>query len=87
MTTDYHDYTTIDTPTEERRRLNIGDWYINAALCLKCGDTPRSKNRHDSATCRCGAVTVDGGSWYLRRDTDGDGHMDRSVKFNHITDD
>lgn len=67
MTTDYHDFVTRDTPQHERRRLNIGDIWTNAATCNKCGDTVRSKNRHDFATCSCGATSVDGGSWYARR--------------------
>jgi len=27
---DYHEYTSIDTPKEERQRLNLGDYWINA---------------------------------------------------------
>jgi hypothetical protein len=64
---DYHDFTTIDTPKEERRRLNVGDIWINAAECLVCGDQPRSTNRHDFRPCKCGNVSVDGGSWYVKR--------------------
>lgn len=65
--TDYHDFTTIDIPLTERRKLNVGDIWINAAKCKKCGDEVRSKNRHDFRSCKCGAVSVDGGSWYARR--------------------
>lgn len=65
--TDYHDFMDKDTPKEERRRLNAGAIYINATTCKLCGDRIRSKNRHDFVTCKCGNVSVDGGSWYARR--------------------
>lgn len=67
MTTDYHNFTTKATPLKERRRLGVGDIWNNSIKCNSCGDTIRSKNRHDFVTCKCGAVSVDGGSWYLRR--------------------
>lgn len=67
MTTDYHDMVNIDTPKEERQRMNIGDIWINAARCRSCGETVRSKNRHDCRQCSCGSLSVDGGSWYVRR--------------------
>lgn len=65
-TTDYIDFTNIDTPQEKRRELNIGDIYINAVECPSCGWNIRSKNRHDYISCKCGATFVDGGSWYTR---------------------
>ena len=65
--TDYHDFVDIDTPKEKRRYLNVGDIYINAATCNLCGERIRSKNRHDYVTCKCGNVSVDGGSWYAKR--------------------
>ena len=34
--------------------------------CAKCGDVIQSKHHHDFVTCKCGAVSVDGGSSYLR---------------------
>jgi hypothetical protein len=64
---DYQDFTSKDTPQVERRKLNIGDIWSNAARCARCGDTVRSRNRHDYRTCKCGALAVDGGSWYARR--------------------
>jgi hypothetical protein len=64
---DYHDFTTADTPEPERRALNVGDVWINAAKCEECGDVLRSKNRHDFVTCSCGNLSVDGGSWYTKR--------------------
>ena len=39
----------------------------NSARCKKCGDEIESKHRHDFVTCRCGAVSVDGGKSYLKR--------------------
>jgi len=67
MTTDYHDFSHLDTPKEKRRKLNIGDIYINGAECLECGWFIRSKNRHHMISCKCGNVTVDGGSMYAKR--------------------
>lgn len=34
--------------------------------CKKCGDVIQSMFRHDFVTCKCRAVSVDGGSSYLR---------------------
>ena len=39
----------------------------NAATCNKCDEFIVSKHRHDFVTCRCGAISVDGGQAYLRR--------------------
>jgi len=39
----------------------------NQVHCNKCGDEPFSSNRHDFRSCKCGAVSVDGGMDYLRR--------------------
>lgn len=60
-------FVTKTSTKEQRRKFDIGDIYINAAVCKKCGDYVRSKNRHDFRSCKCGAVTVDGGSWYCKR--------------------
>lgn len=40
---------------------------VNKIKCKKCGDIIESKSRHDFVTCKCGAVSVDGGHDYLRR--------------------
>lgn len=64
---DYHDICSIDTPEVERRKIGIGDIYINAAKCKSCGDYIRSRNRHDYRVCACGNLHVDGGSWYAKR--------------------
>lgn len=39
----------------------------NAAKCKKCGDVIESKHVHDFVTCKCGAISVDGGHFYLKR--------------------
>jgi hypothetical protein len=39
----------------------------NKARCKICGDTIESKSRHDFVTCLCGALSVDGGTDYIRR--------------------
>lgn len=65
--TDYLNFVTKSSTKEQREKYFIGDVYINAALCKKCGDYIRSKNKHDYRTCSCGAVSVDGGSHYARR--------------------
>ncbi len=43
---------------------------VNQVRCLKCGDTPFSRHRHDYVSCKCGAVAVDGGMDYLKRTGD-----------------
>ena len=39
----------------------------NKIRCKKCGDIIESKHRHDFVTCKCVAVSVDGGQDYLKR--------------------
>ena len=39
----------------------------NSATCRKCKDFIFSRHRHDFVTCKCGAISVDGGQEYLRR--------------------
>lgn len=39
----------------------------NAVICNKCDDFIFSKTRHDFVSCKCGAISVDGGQEYLRR--------------------
>lgn len=57
----------IDSSVEDRRKKDVGDIYLNQAHCLLCGEVIISKNRHDYVTCKCGALSVDGGSWYCKR--------------------
>lgn len=66
----------IDTPKAERRKQNIGDIFENKAKCLVCRDIIMSENRHHMKTCKCGNLSVDGGSWYLKRGF----NMDESYK-------
>ena len=39
----------------------------NMARCRNCGDVIESNFRHDFVSCRCGAISVDGGQDYMRR--------------------
>lgn len=83
--TDYRDFCTIDTPKEERDRMNIGEIYQNSAICLRCGEEIVSKNRHDFVTCKCGAVSVDGGSYYCKRVFESpDCYKDTSIVFKDV---
>ena len=53
----------------------------NAIQCKKCGDIIESVSVHDFKTCSCGACSVDGGHYYLRRcaiSMDGFGFIDLS---------
>lgn len=84
MTIDYHDFTNIDTPLAERRKLGVGDTWINAVECTECGDVVRSKNRHDFVTCSCGSVSLDGGSWYGRLVGDLSKMINRIIMFNDV---
>lgn len=38
----------------------------NAARCKLCGDEIESKHRHDFVTCKCGEISIDGGTAYVR---------------------
>ena len=39
----------------------------NKIQCVKCKEIIESKSTHDFVTCKCGAVSVDGGKEYLKR--------------------
>lgn len=41
--------------------------YKNKVRCCGCGDLIMSTSRHEFVTCKCGDVSVDGGTAYLRR--------------------
>ena len=82
--TDYQDLCNIDTSISERKRLFIGDIYSNQIECLKCGDKPRSKNKHDMAFCKCGNCAVDGGSHYVRVLGKRDSFKSITVLFNDL---
>jgi hypothetical protein len=67
-TVDYIDFAPYDMKTSDRRKLDVGDIYINQVKhnVPECGWFIRSKNRHDYRTCKCGGLSIDGGSWYQR---------------------
>ena len=52
---------------------------VNKIRCKKCGEIIDSTHRHDFKICKCGAVAVDGGHDYLRRNGDLDGYDELSV--------
>lgn len=66
MQIDYHNFSHRGTPQELRDKLGIGNIYCNAVECKECGYYIRSRNRHDTVTCKCGSVSIDGGSWYTK---------------------
>lgn len=80
--TDYHDFLGIDSTKEKCDYFNTGTIYANAAECKKCGWYIRSRNKHDMVSCRCGAISVDGGSHYLKRSGNYEDVIERSVLFN-----
>ena len=54
----------MTAPKGETRKVVI---VRNAVRCKKCGQVIESTHRHDYRTCKCGAVSVDGGHDYLKR--------------------
>jgi hypothetical protein len=50
-----------DTSMAEREILR------NIAKCRKCGDVIESLHRHDFKSCKCRAISVDGGRDYFKR--------------------
>jgi hypothetical protein len=66
IVTDYLDFTFWEMKSKDRLKLDVGDIFDNKIQCIKCNWIIRSKNRHNFVTCKCGAVSVDGGSWYQR---------------------
>ena len=63
---DYVDFCYYEMPVEERRKLDVGDTFLNQGKCRECGWVIRSRNRHDMDVCKCGKSTIDGGSWYVK---------------------
>ena len=55
-----------EIPKSLRKELGIGDIKLNMVKCKRCDTVIRSYHRHDFRECPCGAVFVDGGSWYSR---------------------
>lgn len=58
----------FNSNVNDRRKLNIGDIFENKARCLLCNDVLHSKSRNDRITCKCGNLTIDGGSWEIIRE-------------------
>lgn len=55
---------------------------MSTIRCKKCSDQITSKHRHDFVTCKCGSVSVDGGSHYRRVLWHGDkGPMEEWIEF------
>lgn len=79
--TDILNFVTKNSTKNQRRKFDIGDILINGVVCKKCGDYIRSKNRHDYKLCKCGAVGVDGGSWYCKRIGDKNDYIDVVEEF------
>jgi hypothetical protein len=40
--------------------------YLTVAKCTECGETIRSLYRHDMVSCKCGAISIDGGIDYTK---------------------
>lgn len=50
----------------------------NRIRCKLCGDIIESEYTHDFKFCKCGAVAVDGGKDYIRRDGNEEDYEDLS---------
>jgi hypothetical protein len=55
----------------------------NRIKCKKCNDVIESCHEHDFVSCKCGAVSVDGGHNYLRRV----GELDNMIELSEYDDD
>lgn len=62
-----------------QRVLGCGNYMHNRAQCGTCNEIIESKNRHDFATCRCEGLSVDGGTWYLKRSVGAGPYTDMSL--------
>lgn len=40
---------------------------VNRCQCKQCGDIIQSWHRYDFVSCKCGAISTDGGTSYIRR--------------------
>lgn len=65
----------------ERKLINVGPFRLNKVKCLNCEQVIQSTHRHDFKTYGCGSISVDGGSWYLKRCGDLDNYEEMSVKY------
>lgn len=81
----YQDEFPIDSLAEDRRKKDVGDIFMNQAQCLLCKEVIVSENRHHYNTCKCGNLSVDGGSWYLKRSfKKEDSWEDLSVSYTYV---
>lgn len=78
---DYVDFTYIDQPAAERKKIDVGDIFLNQGKALCCNWIIRSKNRHHMAYCKCRSSFIDGGSWYIR--TGGEVEL-HTVNYKHL---
>ena len=60
-------------------KTNMKTIIQNEAQCRKCDDIIWSAHHHDFKSCKCGAISVDGGMAYIRRVGDLDSIIDRSM--------
>ena len=58
---------------------------INKIKCIKCGDIIESIDVHDFKWCSCGAIAVDGGREYLRRNKEDFEELSHFIKLVEIT--
>ncbi len=59
----------------------------NCARCRRCNQVIESRSRHDFVTCNCGAISVDGGTEYLRRLAADLGDVVEMSEFEEVMDD
>lgn len=52
-TVDYQDFVNINSPSDIRKKFDIGDIWSNTIKCKSCNDIVRSLNRHDLRHCKC----------------------------------
>jgi len=80
-------YNNEELTKEERDAIGVGDIRINAIQCKKCKETIQSEHRHDFKTCKCGSVSVDGGSWYCRRVGNLDDIIEKVITYKDVEED
>ena len=52
---------------------------VNKARCKRCGSVIESVSTHNLKRCSCGAISVDGGLEYIRRNGDSEDYEELSV--------
>lgn len=79
---DYTDFMPYDSTPEQRQAKGVGNIFFNQIECGKCGWFIRSRNRHHMETCKCGAVSIDGGSHYSK--ISGEGWISHIVMYKNV---